>query len=641
MNRVLAPGVDEQAPRLYKNAGFDAQGALMPIGEFESGYSYMVNFGSAAAYIADADDTGLVAFVDDLNIDNAPDVKLLYSNDAGVPTAAPGAALVSQSANFVDGAAPGLFEGVAYGHVPLDSYATLPNVSLTALASNGQIYNSDTHGRAVITGMVASGGGKVGTGSGFLSAVEYEIMLVSCVQTVNGLLVVGGYKDVITPSADDKVMVSLAWSTISTIPYVLLCYMRKTTDTEARIVRSQSSLDDFVILEEPGAANDPLPDGSVLYVMNFHSNATTDAGRLPAVLHGRRYYAVAGKLQAIHPNGGSDVENSQRREANITSQNVKAASGRCVVYSEIGYVNHAYSGSFFEVPFTGQDEKIMGLLSTPAGLLIFGKREMFMSRGDPLDSGWQVQRVSGTLGSDDHTPALRPKRAGGTSFFVNNGRIMSMAFGMGDIDFGGGAEVLTAPTTDPSFADDDYAVEAFGVIPAIQKLVYVGTRVSDHPVMLYSFDTKSWSRSSAFAYSGIIRPHTRNDAYPFEYLEDGISGGRGRRYEWPAPLGATSYMEVLYEDISLGDRAQWKLWVGIEVFTNDDIAAIGVMVTTSDGDSISLGLSDEGQGVWRGYFPAGTVAKELSSLRMVFSGLGSCRVYPKWGLYNVPRQRRQ
>ena len=643
MNRVLALGVDEQAPRLVVNAAYDQQGAIMPMGQHDT---VPVAHGAGAAYPADMDGLGTIAFLDDLDLSTTPNAWLLYTDSAGAIAVTGTQALFGvNAAAGTQYASPGLFEGVGYGHCPRDSGPPNPDGTGTevnsgqayvVLTTDGQVYRTGTHGIATITGFTTP------AESTTLNGVEHSILIMSCVITSNGLFVVGAYQKVVTPTAGDSIVVNPAWPFISTVPYVLLYYIRESTATDYRLVQSVQNVSSFKISALPGVANDPLPDGSVAYAMNFYGEGDDTPGSLPATLHQRRFYAVSGRMQTFHSYSGSAVELAARYGTNITALNARVRAGRTVCFSEIGYVNFASAANWFDVPFAGQDEKITGMLSTPAGLLIFGRNEMFLSRGDPLDSNWTLQRVSGTLGSDGGDLLLRPVRAGGTAFFVSKGRIMSKAFGMGDVDFGGQTENLSAPVTDQSFVDDAYAVEAIAVVPSMKMLAYLTPLVSSvHTTMLYSFEAKAWAKDAVgFPGSVLIRPNHISTTVPFEYIAYGSGGVYSYDYNWPPDLATTSYQIIMeFGDIALGDRDLWKLWTALELFTNDGVSAISVTFTPSDGSGSSFAMTNVGQNVWRGFFPMGLVSRRLSSLKLTFTTTGAGRVYPKMGLFAAARQR--
>jgi len=156
-----------------------------------------------------------------------------------------------------------------------------------------------------------------------------------------------------------------------------------------------------------------------------------------------------------------------------------------LVYSDVGSANRGSDLNYF-VLNASNSSRITALASTAAGLLIFMDNETWLLSGnvDPYFSALaqepqaRIQRFSGTLGCD---AGVIPGRLGGVVFPIYKGELYAITLGMGDVDFGGGIELIGLPI----HLKEDPIVQVVG--EAQTNHVVVRTRRG----AVYRFDTRS------------------------------------------------------------------------------------------------------------------------------------------------------
>lgn len=285
------------------------------------------------------------------------------------------------------------------------------------------------------------------------------------------------------------------------------------------------------------------------------------------------------------------------QSANLTITNPSTT----IVYSDIGYVNFASTlDQYVKIDFT-ISETITSLVSTPAGLLVFGNNEAFLVRGDPAlisQGGFSVQRFSATIGCD---AGVRPARLGGNVFTIWQGKLYSMLLGMGDVDFGGNFSELSRPIFDPEDPFVQVASE-----PRARQIV---ARTESGLVYRYSTDVAGWL-NDPFSEGGVSFMLPNAD-------------GNGVRYRLGNELrvvdragGAPS---VTFENLDLGSKNVKKLFRRVTAFMDNGYSGTPSLSYTIGSSSGSVTGSEEGDGWYVFTLPAGLVNEKIASLSLVMN----------------------
>lgn len=679
MDLISPPGLKGIVPKRYINASFGAGGALTPLGLVTDGGSPKYVGTPSTDFLLDMDDTGIGVLAPHQDQEPPFDVSgglslLTYSGDHSSPFFESSVPLGGFQTP-VNGHVAGLYEGVGFGNP----------TSAVVVDVEGNVYR---------------GGGSIATVSGStttdatssLAAGTYQAYAFGFINTLGGLFLVSVHRAAdLAVSSGQGLELTLTWSDQppNSVVYVYLrlgsrknyinpplierlitpVLLRATPpaveDTEsvtgdAYLIGTGGDGSSFVVNYDP--VGTVLPDRAFASVPTFFSRDDVPFGVLPAVAHRGRYYNVA---RTLARRGGEPGDTS----AGALSAAQVGSSGRMVAYSDAGYVNFGSSLNWFVVPLRGTGATITGLLSSPAGLLIFSQQEIYLMTGDPAGSDFSLQLVSQGLGADTAYPSLRPRRMGGTALFVHEGRLMAYTLGMGDVDFGGGLANLTDELMDPAIRSlGKGKVQQFMPIPASNA---VGAIIPDYTgggsnlgkMVVYNLDTKYWTEMHVGVSEGTFMLYPlpsggvvvmQSPLAPNFFDGGGIAPpvwGRYLDFIAPPPWADEVDVSVEYEQLSFGDRGQWKTWMYLEVQLSglpesDSLGSMWARYNASPTDSEPLTGDilfeqyppfSRNSAVLRAYFPSG-LTSEVIDLEFHF-GLKQAQSVRGWSIYAVPRSR--
>lgn len=163
------------------------------------------------------------------------------------------------------------------------------------------------------------------------------------------------------------------------------------------------------------------------------------AGSL-AVRHQGRYFAVSGEVGQEAANWMTALVTAPPTYVRSLGGIEALPAGRSVVYSAGLAIQNMGTHTTYFTPQLSASERITALVSSPAGLLIFGENEVLVARGNPDSTDFRVEPLSAVIGCD---PGVVPARLGGVVFTVHRGRLWA-------VNLGSGQEGLTDVLTDLS-----------------------------------------------------------------------------------------------------------------------------------------------------------------------------------------------
>ena len=313
----------------------------------------------------------------------------------------------------------------------------------------------------------------------------------------------------------------------------------------------------------------------------------------------------------------------------LTKDAFPSAAGRNVsrvYFTEVGYANLTKTLNFFDVPFRSS-AAVLGMASTPAGLLVFGSNESFLFRGDPA-AGAELQRFSSSYGMDAGT---RLAKLSGIVAFIYQGEVYLVSLGMGDIDFGSGVENLSRETYDRN----DPFVEIVADHPRNAFIC----RTAGMRVLRYHVGSKRWSEHPASGGSE-VRFVPNGDVYggavkgPY-YYSTGESSTLLRHVKH---IGAGT-MTFGWRDLDLGDKRAGKLWRSVEVYTNEEYDGQPLLTWRVGENTGVVSGRNKGKGIWVFVLPTGQTGP-LADLIFTFPGMDSRdTIEPPVVISYVPRGR--
>lgn len=391
--------------------------------------------------------------------------------------------------------------------------------------------------------------------------------------------------------------------------------------------------EEFLVLDLPlGEAMPNLTSGHLMY-----PNGT--AGFSPAVVqHGGRLYGISpgSIVESKGPVVGLGTGETVGQQAALRA----LPPNRAVVYSAgLTVANFAGDTGFFQPKLTSSDE-ITALVSSPAGLLVFGDNETLVARGDPGNQDFSVTVLSGSIGCD---AGVKPAVLGGVVFTIHRGRLWA-------IRLGPGVEGVTDLLTDlSSEMVQPERYEATGGSPASftrggfaqvwadtlnQQLIVAADGWAEdvlggsegHKFWRYDFNSGAWI-TDPHPYS----PQAEGDGVIVVPSSTGARYYRHPGFDEPQVLLERNGADVTltYEGLTLGDEGTRKHFRRIEVYAQ----GAGVTGFWDDGvqDSpeiawVVYGAADAGSGEflsgtmtghevepnhWVFTFPSGTVGNRL------------------------------
>lgn len=279
-----------------------------------------------------------------------------------------------------------------------------------------------------------------------------------------------------------------------------------------------------------------------------------------------------------------------------------------LIYSDIADVNLGNNTNYVFIDFQNSPSGVTGLVSTPAGLLIFGDNETFLLRGDPgTPSSLELQRTFGVFGND---VGGIPGRLGGVAFPIWKGRVYSISMGMGDVDFGSGIQDISEPVFDPA----DPFVQVVGEPRARQ--VVARTRSN----RVYRFDparaawyTDVWSEASGLL---ALLPNPDSSGIRYVVQEDPDSNARVLN----TCIEGSSDPYVQWEDVDVGDKNERVMWRRVYIYTNSEYANVPILEFDTWDESGTVTGINEGEGQFSFTFPRGVVASKMDRARVTLVG---------------------
>ena len=348
-------------------------------------------------------------------------------------------------------------------------------------------------------------------------------------------------------------------------------------------------------------------------------------------------------LSALEPfNGpGWDRASSRIQDQSVVANDIP--HGNLIFFSEViptvnpdapGGVNMVRSLNYFSVPISSRS-RILGLKSTPAGLLIFCDYEMFLFRGDPVSA--ELVRFSSSIGLDSGT---KPVSMAGIVFSIYGGEVYMFSLGMGDVDFGGGASKISDPVynlTDP-----------FVELSVDRDRGQLIARTQNNLVFNYVASKQEWFENP---FSGAEELHALLDYGGGPDIDGALfalhpaGGGTSLsfiKYDGNFLTGSDPAV-FRFDNLDFGDKRARKIFRSVEVYVDDDYAP-SVMPTMSysvDGRSGSVAGNDLGEGRWVFRLPLGASGAQ-GSFEFLFSDLTVDNVIEPPIVFNVvPLGRRR
>ena len=316
----------------------------------------------------------------------------------------------------------------------------------------------------------------------------------------------------------------------------------------------------------------------------------------------------------------------------LTTAAFPSLSGRNIsriYFTEVGYANLTKTLNFFDIPFRSS-AAVLGMASTPAGLLVFGANESFLFRGDPA-AGAELQRFSSSYGMDAGT---RPAKLSGIVAFIYQGEIYLVSLGMGDIDFSQGVENISREVYDRN--------DKFVEIVADHARNTIICRTQDMRVLRYHVPSKRWSEDP---FSSPGSPQTisfvpNGDVYggavksPYYYYMNLASV----TLRYVKHIGSGT-MTFGWNDLDLGDKRAGKLWRSVEVYTNEEYDGEPLLTWRVGENTGVVSGRNKGKGIWVFVLPTGQTGP-LADLIFTFPGMDSRdTIEPPVVISYVPRGR--
>jgi len=350
---------------------------------------------------------------------------------------------------------------------------------------------------------------------------------------------------------------------------------------------------------------------------------------------GRYYYATPRKLYsgslgtyALYPPWHGPGSGDSATLANLGPFATASGAGLNTIYfTELGFANLTKTLNYFKVPFSSSTS-VVGMASTPAGLLIIGQNEMFLFRGDPTANP-ELVKFASSIGADSGDVVVK---MAGIVFLVYSGHIYMISLGMGDVDFGSGVARVS---------DDIYDVED----PFIELAVdhpqnILVARTASNRVFHFDVARQAWFEGPM---SGVpferMLPNANlfsPDDYGPSYL---LSNGHLRAIQ---NIGDGT-ARFGFEQLDFGDKRARKLFRSAEINVSDEYnpGSPPVMEYAVDGRSGSVNGSNLGEGRWVFRLPLGSSGAK-ADFAFSFSGLTVSDVIEPPIVFNVvPSGRRR
>lgn len=311
--------------------------------------------------------------------------------------------------------------------------------------------SSHTPGGTVLNWSMAVAGQASGElddyNGGVFTDARVQVVAVRCVKTEAGLMGVSTslQTDVLDLSTEGGALVTVTQTDSVDSYYVLYGQFTFSDDaatadsiaTDWLLLGTLNTLTDstpeFVISTVP--IGETLPGGTGGYLLQPYAGSM-------AVRHHGRFFAVSGTITASGTTGIPDLVAAPSSYVRSLGGIAALPAGRSVVYSAgLAIANMGTHATYF-TPQLSASERITALVSSPAGLLIFGDNEVLIARGNPDSTDFRVEPISAVIGCD---PGVIPARLGGVVFTVHRGRVWA-------VNLGSGQEGLTDVLSDISAA---------------------------------------------------------------------------------------------------------------------------------------------------------------------------------------------
>jgi hypothetical protein len=544
-------------------------------------------------------------------------------------------------ASFVDASGNlGLYDGGAYQSGGVLATSPIAGEALTHIDGFGGYYSSNQFlGRSLSGDLVEAVAADVPTTSeatsgGALPDEYYQTLTFAFVRTAKGNLVqslgnaLGDTHDFTAEAGDDNSITVNAPAIIAggSSDYRLQVLIRRSGNTTTNMANAQWTEAGSIAAGESLIINEfPIAPtwGTTFWTSGFRNSVMAN--------HQQRTWGVltADSDRLVELPQSKGFVPSAFKTADLSTP-------LTLMWSRKGWMNVWDFTNWLRISATSSSE-ITGLVSSPAGLLVFCQHETFLVQGDPDDaSGFGITLLSGVAGHDGGT--FPPSRVGGSVFSVTEGRVMGQALNVPDLNQSARVTELSEPVYDR----DDPFVQV--VVEPVTETILALTEGSK----VYRFDPKlgQWADDAygAGGVSGFM------DTIRFLLPNSDLTGvrycaGSGGTITKVTTVNRspTGFDDVVltFKNLDMGDRNRLKVFRRIEMFMDNAFpGTITLSYDIEDGKHTgTIPMVDEGNGRFFATYGAGLVGAVMSITFTISGMVSSSVVEPPIVIHFHPRRR--